>query len=189
VKSRIFDQRQESILDAAMILMSEGGQEAVSMASLANKTGLSRPAIYQYFASKEHVLGELVINEMADLSNELERLVSGVQDPEEQIRLWVHYCLAHLSSANHRIVREISIENLPQDQRGMLRAMHGYFMAVLLSPLGQLGIQDPSSVSNLIFGTVASAAKRIDHGSDFSKEASVLEAYLMAGVKAAQRQS
>jgi len=184
--SKIYDQRQEAILDAAISLITEGGQDLVSMANLAKRTGLSRPAIYQYFASKEHVLGELLINEMADLSNELERLVEGITEPEEQVRIWVHYSLAHLSSSQHRIVREISMENLPQDQRGMLRAMHGYFMAALLSPLSQLGISDPSSVANLIFGNVASAAKRIDQGSDFSSEARILETFVMAGVKSAQ---
>lgn len=183
MNSKIADQRQEAILEAAMQLMNSGGTEAVSMANLASRTGLSRPAIYQYFASREHVLGELVINEMADLSNELERLVKG-HEASEQVRIWVHYSLAHLASVEHRVIREISIESLPVDQRGMLRAMHGYLMAVLLSPLSQLGVSDPGSMANMIFGTVASSAKRIDQGSDFTSEAKMLEGYVMAGLQA-----
>lgn len=181
----ILDARQSAILSAAHKLVSQDGQDAVSMAALAQLTGLSRPALYQYFASKEHVLGELMINDMADLSNELDRLVAGVSEPLEQIRIWVHYSLAHMASAEHRVIREISIENLPEDQRGMLRAMHGYFMLSLHSPLRELGIEDPSPISGLVLGSVAAAAKRIDAGADFVIEASALEKFVIAGLEAA----
>jgi AcrR family transcriptional regulator len=180
-----FDARQQAILSAAVEIIAGAGQDAVSMAALAEKTGLSRPAIYQYFASREHVLGELLINEMADLSNELDRLVADVSDPLERIRIWMHYSLAHLSSAQHRSVREISIENLPEDQRGMLRAMHGYFMMSLITPLNELGVEDSSALCGLIYGSVATAAKRIDAGSEFTVEARALEKFAMAGVEAA----
>jgi AcrR family transcriptional regulator len=72
-QTRISDERQEAILEAAQSLIAANGVEGVSMAELAKATGLSRPAIYQYFASKDHVLAELVINEMADLRNAIER--------------------------------------------------------------------------------------------------------------------
>lgn len=184
MKPEILDARQSAILAAAHRLVSEGGQESVSMAALGKLTGLSRPAIYQYFASKEHVLGELMINDMADLSNELDRLVEGIADPLEQIRIWLHYCLAHMSSAEHRVIREISIESLPEDQRGMLMAMHGFFMVSLHSPLFQLGVKDPSSLSGLVLGSVSAAAKRIDSGADYATEAGALEQFVIAGLEA-----
>jgi AcrR family transcriptional regulator len=180
-----FDARQEEILSAAVEIIAGSGQEAVSMAALAEKTGLSRPAIYQYFASREHVLGELLINEMADLSNELDRLLSGVTDALERVRIWMHYSLAHLASDQHRIVREISIESLPEEQRGMLKAMHGYFMMSLVTALNELRVEDAAALCGLIYGSVATAAKRIDAGSEFTVEARALENFAIAGVEAA----
>jgi AcrR family transcriptional regulator len=177
------DFRQEAILNAAMQLIALEGVEAVNMARLGEKTKLSRPAIYQYFASKEHVLGELLINEMADLSNALDRLISGIEDPMERVRVWIHYSLAHLASSEHRIVRHISIDSLPQDQRGMLKAMHGYFMMSLISSLKDLGAQDPAALSGLIFGSVAQAGHRIDEGADFASEAKALETFVIAGIE------
>jgi AcrR family transcriptional regulator len=177
------DIRQKAILDAAIELIAAGGVDSVSMASLAQATRMSRPAIYQYFASKEHVLGELVINEMADLSNEIDRLISKVDDPMECVRIWIHYSLAHLASSEHRIVRQISIDSLPRDQRGMLRAMHGYFMLSLVSSLKDLGALDPGALSGLIFGAVSSASKRIDEGADFSTEAKAVENFVIAGIE------
>ena len=180
--SRISDERQEAILAAAQTLIAEKGVDAVSMADLAKSTGLSRPAIYQYFASKDHVLAELVINEMADLSNAIERHIEGLKDPMERIRIWIHYSLAHLASAEHRIIREISIASLPEDSRGMINAMHGHFMTALLSPVREIGIRDVTATAHLIFASVAAAAKRIDEGSEFVREVAALEQFTIAGL-------
>lgn len=180
--SRISDERQEAILAAAQSLIAAKGVDAVSMADLAKATGLSRPAIYQYFASKDHVLAELVINEMADLSNAIERHIEGLKDPMERIRIWVHYSLAHLASAEHRIIREISIASLPEESRGMINAMHGHFMTALLSPVREIGIRDVPATAHLIFASVAAAAKRIDEGSEFVREAAALEQFTIAGL-------
>lgn len=179
------DSRLDSILEAAQSLISSRGVDSVSMASLALETGLSRPAIYQYFASKEDVLAELVINEMADLSNAIDSHMGRIDDPMERVRVWIHYSLAHLASADHRIIREISVDSLPQEKRGMLNAMHGHFMMALVSPVTQLGISDVTATCHLIYASVAAAAKRIDSGSDFSREAAALEIFTIAGLKGA----
>lgn len=176
--------RQEAILRAALELIHHEGSEAVSMAVLAEKTGLSRPAIYQYFASREHVLAELVINEMADLSNAVDRLVEGLEDPMERVRVWIHYCLAHLSSDQHAAVRKISMDSLPDDQRGVVRALHSYFTTTLVSPLNDLGIADAPAFAGMIFGSVGACAERITSGSDFVGEAAALEKFVVSGIEA-----
>lgn len=182
--TRISDERQEAILEAAQSLIASKGVDGISMAELAKATGLSRPAIYQYFASKDHVLAELVINEMADLSNAIERHIEGLAEPMERIRIWIHYSLAHLASAEHRIVREISIASLPEESRGMINAMHGHFMVALLSPIREIGVKDVTATAHLIFASVAAAAKRIDEGSEFVREAAALEQFTVAGLVA-----
>jgi AcrR family transcriptional regulator len=179
------DDRAESILEAAQTLISKHGVDKVSMSALGLVTGLSRPAIYQYFSSKEDVLAELVINEMADLSNEIDQRMLGIEDSMERIRVWIHYSLAHLASANHRIIRQISMDTLPPEKRGMLNAMHGHFMMALVSPITQIGIQDVTATCHLIYASVAEAAKRIDEGSAFEREAAALEKFTISGIKGA----
>lgn len=185
VRAVVRDSRQDSILSAAQQIIADQGVEAVSMAQLAKDTGLSRPAIYQYFASREHVLAELVINEMADLSNAIDEKVADFPDAMERVRIWIHYSLAHLASADHRSIRQISVESLPEESRGMLRAMHGHFMMALVNPLTQLGVSDPTATCHLLFASVAAAAERIDAGNDFSREAAALERFAIAGIEGA----
>lgn len=181
------DERQDAILAAAAELIATEGVDAVSMQELAKRTGLSRPAIYQYFASREHVLAELVINELADLSNAIDDHIAKLDEPLERVRVWVHYSLAHLASSEHRAIREISIASLPEDSRGMVRAMHGHFMMALFNPVTQLGVADVTATCHLLYAAVAEAAKRIDEGSEYVREAAALEQFAINGIIGALR--
>jgi hypothetical protein len=67
----------------------------------------------------------------------------------------------------------------------MLRAMHGHFMMALTSPVKELGIEDVTATCHLLYASVAAAASRIDEGSDFTREASALERFAVAGLAGA----
>ena len=189
MSKRPADVRHEEILDVATGLLQRGGTSALTMGALAAAVGVSRPTIYQYFPSREHVFGEILVNEMADLSNELDRLMSGLDDPMEQVRIWVHFSLAFMASERHRIVQMISVAELPPEQRGMLRAMHGFFTTSLIAPLTALGAYEPTSLCNLILGSVGAAAQRIERGTEYTTEAQALERFVMAGIAAARGES
>jgi AcrR family transcriptional regulator len=179
----LVDERRDSIAGVALTLLAEGGTEAVTMKAVAERTGLSRPAIYQYFASSSHILSELVVNEMADLVNALDEVVAKIEDPLERIRVWVHYSLAHMASEDHGLIKQISKQHLPADQRGLIGALHGHLMAMVVEPLEELQVEDAPSLCGLIYGTVAAAADRIGEGSSFLTEAKLLEGFLEAGLR------
>lgn len=177
--------RRDTILVAARAVLGDGGSDAVTMHSLAERTGLSRPAVYQYFPSREHVLGELMLNDIADLANNLERLVGPLSDPYEQVRVWVHYCLAYLASEEHQLIQHIGRERLPAEQLGEIGVLHGMFMTSLLRPLQALGARAPESLVHLIYGAVSAAATRVINGSDLAVEAHSLESFALAGLESA----
>lgn len=187
MSSRIRDHRQAEILDAAFTEIQVNGVEAMTMSRLAQLTGLSRPAIYQYFSSREHVLAELLINDLADLVNEIDEHITKISDPLERIRVWINYSLAHLSNGDHSIIREISEISLPGDLREMVRILHGQFMMSLVSPMRELGIQALDSACQMVYSTVQSAAKRIEAGFEFDSEAQAAEDFAIAGLLGIQK--
>lgn len=170
-------------MQVAQEIVVEKGPEAVTMSTLAEMSGLSRPAVYQYFSSSAHVLAELVLNDMADLSNDLERLLGGIENPRERVRTWIHYCVAYLSTGEHQAIMGISHHALPVETIGVIRAMHGLFMEQLSSPLRELGIEKPESLTGLIYAAVAAAAQRIAQGADALQESRTLEVFVDAGIR------
>lgn len=185
--SKIRDHRHAEILDAALVEIRLNGVGSLTMSRLAQLTGLSRPAIYQYFSSREHVLAELLIDDLADLVNEIDQQVSKFDDPLERIRVWVNQSLAHLSNGDHSIIREISEIALPGDKRELVRILHGQFMMSLVSPMQELGIEAIDSACHMVYSTVQSAAKRIDAGFEFVAEAQAAENYAVAGLLGIQK--
>jgi len=67
--------RRQQILDAATGLFIEQGFEAVSMADIAGVLGVSRPAVYSYFASTTAILDALLSDRLGRLWTDLERLI------------------------------------------------------------------------------------------------------------------
>ncbi|HEX2312387.1 MAG TPA: helix-turn-helix domain-containing protein, partial [Thermomonospora sp.] len=49
-----------ALLDAAGALVAEQGPQALSLAALARRVGLSRPGLYEYFPSRDDLVAALV---------------------------------------------------------------------------------------------------------------------------------
>lgn len=185
--SKIRDNRQAEILDAALNEIRANGVESLTMSRLAQLTGLSRPAIYQYFSSREHVLAELLIDDLADLVNEIDAYIAQFEDPLERVRVWVKSSLMHLANGDHSIIREISESSLPDESREVVRVLHGQFMMSLVSPVRELGINAIDSACHMVYSSVQSAAKRIETGFEFDSEAKAAENFAVAGLLGIQK--
>src|SRR5271167_737728 len=61
-RSRMKAERRLQLVRAAARLFAERGFRAVSMEDLAAEAGVSGPAVYRHFASKEALLADLLIN-------------------------------------------------------------------------------------------------------------------------------
>ncbi len=84
------DARPDEILDAALAEFGERGFDAARIDAIAARAGVSKGAIYLYFASKEAVLKGLIEREVAPLAARLGALAqSGAGDPEATLRLIV----------------------------------------------------------------------------------------------------
>jgi hypothetical protein len=116
---------------------------------------------------------------MSDLVNELERLLSGLEDPLEQVRVWVHYSVSYLASNHHAVIKTIGRDRIPADQLPVVGAMHGFLMTSLVSPLRTLGAENAESVAAMIYGAVDAAATRISSGSSFLLEVQALERFIL----------
>ena len=62
-------ERREQILAAARSCFAEHGYEGATVARLEHATGLSRGAIFNYFASKEELFIELAVEDTRELSD------------------------------------------------------------------------------------------------------------------------
>ena len=48
--------QRAALLDAARVLLEEQGYPALTFGALADRTGLARPTVYEYFGSKDDLM-------------------------------------------------------------------------------------------------------------------------------------
>ena len=84
------DQTRAEILDTALNAILRGGLASFTLAAVADDLGLTQPALYYYFGSKEALLFELLLREWLESAAEVESAVaetdSGADAVEQLIR-------------------------------------------------------------------------------------------------------
>ncbi|MEV0952131.1 TetR/AcrR family transcriptional regulator [Promicromonospora sp. NPDC050249] len=100
-RERLRRQTVDEIVEAALGLVDDGGAHGLSLASVGKVVGMTPPALYHYFASREALLDALVLAGYADLGTAVEVAVRQAQDRSPADRLaaitgaWRRWALDH----------------------------------------------------------------------------------------------
>lgn len=156
--------QRAALLDAARSLLSEGGTEALTFPALAERTGLARSSVYEYFRSRAAVVEELCEVDFpvwaADVSSAMER----AQNSEAKVEAYVRRQLELVGDRRHRAVVAISASELDAGAREKIRAAHGGLVAMIVEALAEMGHEQPRLAAMLVQGVVDAAVRRIELG-------------------------
>ncbi|MFI6963166.1 TetR/AcrR family transcriptional regulator [Streptomyces sp. NPDC050255] len=151
-----------ALLDAARSLLSEGGTEALTFPALAERTGLARSSVYEYFRSRAAVVEELCAVDFPVWAAEVESAMERAGTPEEKIEAYVRSQLDLVGDRRHRAVVAISASELDAGAREKIRAAHGGLITMIVEALGDLGHDEPRLAAMLLQGSVDAAVRRIE---------------------------
>jgi AcrR family transcriptional regulator len=116
--------RREQILDTAARLFAERGFHGVSVVELGAACGISGPALYKHFPSKDAVLAEMLVAISEELLSVGRSRSSGTDDPAMALRALVAW---HVDFALHHqpliVVQDRDWSNLPDDARERVRTL------------------------------------------------------------------
>lgn len=87
------DERREDLLDVAFELLRDGGPEAVSMGSVAERAEVTRALVYKHFANRGEVLNAVYRREAARLDAAMVAEVSAAKGLEARLRSFVQAVL------------------------------------------------------------------------------------------------
>ena len=116
--------RRDQILATAAELFAARGFHGVSVADLGTACGVSGPALYKHFASKEAILAEMLVSISEELLAVGTERVDGAADAEDAVAALVGW---HVDFAlRHRaliVVQDRDWESLPPVDREKVRAL------------------------------------------------------------------
>ncbi|MFF6784521.1 TetR family transcriptional regulator [Streptomyces sp. NPDC012510] len=156
--------QRAALLDAARSLLSDGGTEALTFPALAERTGLARSSVYEYFRSRAAVVEELCEVDFPLWAAEVEAAMAAVERAEDKVEAYVRKQLELVGDQRHRAVVAISASELDAGAREKIRAAHGGLIAMIVEALAGLGQAEPRLAAMLLQGVVDAAVRRIELG-------------------------
>lgn len=156
--------QRAALLDAARSLLSDGGTEALTFPALAERTGLARSSVYEYFRSRAAVVEELCAVDFPVWAAEVAAAMEHEAAPEAKVEAYVRKQLDLVGDRRHRAVVAISASELDAGAREKIRAAHGGLIAMIVEALGEMGHEQPRLAAMLLQGVVDAAVRRIELG-------------------------
>ncbi|GAA4780125.1 MULTISPECIES: helix-turn-helix domain-containing protein [Streptomyces] len=156
--------QRAALLEAARSLLSEGGTGALTFPALAERTGLARSSVYEYFRSRAAVVEELCAVDLPVWAAEVEAAMDRALTPEGKVEAYVRRQLELVGDRRHRAVVAISMRELDAGARERIRAAHGGLVAMIVEALGALGRPEPRLTAMLLQGVVDAAVRRVELG-------------------------
>jgi len=104
IRERYRAQVRDEAKQAALAQLAQGGPAAVSISAIGKQLGVSGPALYRYFASRDELLTELVIDAYDDLAAALAEASDQVagQDPRGRLEATARAYRAWALAQPHR---------------------------------------------------------------------------------------
>src|SRR3954449_4989483 len=163
--------RREQILRAAAQLFAERGSRSVGVDDVGAAVGVSGPAIYRHFTSKDAMLAEMLLRISERLlGGATERVAAAGADPREQLRALVAFQVDFaLDNPALITVQDRDLGSLAADDAARVRRLQRRYVEVWVTVLARLhpaaGAATCRARAHAVFGLInctAHSAGRLD---------------------------
>jgi AcrR family transcriptional regulator len=176
------DWRRNQLIEAATAIALESGVDAVTVAAVAQRAGLARTSVYDYFASSAELVTDLIIEELGIFTQELTLAIKDETDPRSAVKSWIEVSLGYVADGRHILAKALSATSFSHEQEMTIGLAHRRLFAPLSAQLELLGIKDTAQALALLHAATDAATKRIENGHDAEHEINATSAFCIAGL-------
>jgi AcrR family transcriptional regulator len=167
------DWRRNQLIDAAASIAMESGGAAVTVAAVAQRAGLSRTSVYEYFGSGSELVADLVIDELHSFAQTLNIAVAECRDAQCIITCWIKGALTYIADGRHLLAKALNATAVPQSRTQQIGTAHR-----------ALGIKDSQRALSFIQAITDASTKRIESGHDAEEEIAYATNFCINGLMA-----
>lgn len=178
------DWRRNQLIDAAASIALESGGAAITVSAVAQRAGLSRTSVYEYFGSSADLVADLVIDELNNFTQYLGGQVQQSTDPRNCIELWIEAALTYIADGRHLLAKALNLTALPQERSNQIRAAHRALLAPLMQALEALNVAEIPRALAFIQAVTDVSTKRIEAGHDAKVEIKSATTFCINGLTA-----
>jgi AcrR family transcriptional regulator len=155
--------QRRALLDAAHALLQETG-EAPSMAQLAERTGLARSSVYEYFGSRHEVMAALVVDLLPRWIEQIRAAVRAAPTPADVIIAYVSTNVALVAEGSHAPGEALAALSPGRHTDDSADRMHAEINEPLVERLTELGVEAPDSVAERASALVYASVRMVGAG-------------------------
>ena len=176
------DWRRNQLIEAAASIAMESGGAAITVAAVAQRAGLSRTSVYEYFGSGSELVADLVIDELKSFAQTLNAAVADCADAQCVVTCWVKGALTYIADGRHLLAKALNATAMPQSRSQQIGMAHRALMAPLVKAVTNLGVQDSQRALSFIQAITDASTKRIESGHDAEEEIAYATTFCINGL-------
>ena len=104
------DRLRATIVESTVALVAERGRADVSMSAVAERVGIGRATLYNYFPDVDQILATYVVGQFDRQHAVLDERLAAVDDPLEELRISLELVIGYFATAEHRDASPIGID-------------------------------------------------------------------------------
>ena len=127
LKERQRQERAALILQAAEAVLAEKGYHDTSMDEIASRVGIAKGTIYLHYASKDELVVDLFVRELATFRDTVEQIATEEAPARDRLAVILRHAYAGLASQRQQLFASLSATtNLPQSVFAKHAALREY---------------------------------------------------------------
>ncbi|MFI7494602.1 TetR/AcrR family transcriptional regulator [Kocuria sp. M4R2S49] len=139
VRGQAKAQRRQDLLATSATLLAERGFAGVSIDDIGAAVGISGPAVYRHFPSKQAVLGAILLEVSHDLLDRGREVVDRSPDPGRRLRALISFQVEFaLNRPAVIVVQDRELPNLTEEDRHAVRALQRGYVTLWVDVLREL---------------------------------------------------
>jgi TetR/AcrR family transcriptional regulator, cholesterol catabolism regulator len=192
-----FEDKRREILATALAIFTEKGYEGTTLEAVAEELGYTKQALYYYFASKEELVGSLILGSLESAWKDIEAIRDSGKSPGEQLKDLIRLSLDDyfqkrgFFTISHR-ARGRELKMGPGREREEIARLNALIPETIFAIIGR-GIEagefreeDPKVLGGIVLGMIAGVLIHLDSpalaGVDRDRLCSSLDDIIVKGI-------
>ncbi len=150
------EKQLQNLLRITKEIIRDSGCQALSFSEIADKAGLARPSLYEYFKNKSDILSALIDIEFPIWIEQVEKAMAKESSPELQVKAFFQAQLKMHKKDLHSIAFSLMHGELNPEIKNKVNEHHFRLFALLNEPLEKLGFANSEDVTTLVSGVLSS---------------------------------
>jgi AcrR family transcriptional regulator len=152
------------LLDAARDILASGAAEAPSLSAVAQRAGLARTSVYQYFRSREDLLDAVIADMFPRWSRYVAQRMDTAATAGEQVLAYADANLELVAQGEHAVMRGLAMAAPGAALAESSKVLHDQLRVPLVDALARSGTTQPQHMAELIQAVVRAGSQMIENG-------------------------